>query len=212
MNITNLIRFSLIVLLLSLLATPVFAGGIGMYFQDGKVTDGDWDGDYDFDIDSTHHDFGFVVDSNLATNRMFNYRLELGRTMLEIEDYNNRAGVDADLDGLVMNHNFGFGGLVAPNIRLWFGPEIRMELIEGDLEGATARDFDLYGFGVGATAGVNFNFPGRLSMSAKGGYIMMGYHGRGPNWNGTAWESSHFSADTELAYVNFAFFFRTQPR
>lgn len=210
----NIFRFSLVLFFVLIFSSPVYAGGIGMYFQDGQVTDGDWDGDYDFDIDSDHRDFGFVVDSNLATNKMFNYRLELGRTLFDIDDYNNQPGVDAELEGLVMNHNFGFGGIIAPNLRLWFGPQIRMELLDGDLDGNTlsARDFDMYGFGVGAAAGINYNFPGRLTMSAKGGYVMMGYHGRGPNWNGASWESSHFDVDADLAYVNFSFFFRTRSQ
>ena len=53
----SLLRHGVMVLLLLVLAAPVYAGGLGLYFKDGSVSDADWDGgawrnsDYDVDAD-----------------------------------------------------------------------------------------------------------------------------------------------------------------
>lgn len=201
------------VVLLLLLAAPVYAGGIGMYVSGGEA-DAEWDGDYlNVEFEGDHLDLGFSVDSNLATDRLFNYRLEFGRAEWEVDNFNGR-NVGAELDGLVMSHNFGFGGLVAQPVRLWFGPEFRMTLLDGELNGVAARDIDLFGYGFGGAFGTNINLPGRLTLSAKAGYVMMRYLGDGPNWNdsSSSWESSDYDVDEDLGYLSLSIFFRTQRR
>ena len=198
------------ILLLLLFAGPVHAGGIGLFVSGGEV-DAEWDGDYaSVESKGRHRDFGFTIDSNPDSDRLFNYRLELGRAEWEIDDFDNR-GVDADVDGLVMNHDFGFGGLIAPPVRFWFGPELRFTLLEGELDGfPTARDIDLFGYGFGAAVGINVNLPGRLTFSAKTGAVMMRYLGDGPNWDGSGWRNSDFDVDEDLVYLSLSMFFRTR--
>lgn len=201
--------YAIFVLLILALAAPVYAGGIGMFVSGGSA-EADWDGDYlSFDADGQHRDIGFAVDSNLATDKLFNYRLELGRAEWEIEDYNNQ-GFEADVDGLVMTHNFGFGGKLAEPFRLWFGPEVRLTLLDGEVDGIVARDIDLFGYGFGGAIGANFNFPGRLTVSAKSGFVMMRYLGDGPNWDGSGWRNSDLDLDEDLAYLSLSMFFRTR--
>jgi hypothetical protein len=197
------------VLVFFFMASPVYAGGIGMFVQGGEV-EAEWDGDYlTTNVDGKHLAYGFTVDSNLATDRLFNYRLEFGRSEWVLNDF-NAQGVKAKMDGLVMNHDFGFGGLLTENVRFWFGPELRFTLLDGELKNVPlARDIDLFGYGVGAVAGLNYNLPGRLTIAAKGGFIMMRYLGRGPSWNG-AWQSSDYDIDEDLVYVGVSMFFRTK--
>lgn len=204
----SLLRHGLMVLLLLVIATPGYAGGIGMFISGGEV-EAEWDGDIgNFDSDGKHRDFGFTVDSNLSTNRLFNYRLELGRARWDIDNFNNQ-GVDGDLEGLVMNHDFGFGGIIAPSVRLWFGPEIRFTILDGELDNVVARDIDLFGYGFGAAGGVNVNLPGRLTLAAKTGFVMMRYIGDGPNWDGSGWQNSDYDIDEDLAYLSLSMYFRT---
>lgn len=207
----NIAKRLVVAVLLLLLAAPAYAAGIGL-FVSGSDVDAEWDGDYsNLESDGQHRDFGFTVDSNLATDRLFNYRLEFGRAEWEIDDFNNQ-GLEADIDGLVMNHDFGFGGLIAPSVRLWFGPEFRVTLLDGELEGVNARDIDLFGYGFGGAIGLNVNLPGRLSLSGKAGYVMMRYLGDGPNWDGAAWRSSDYDVDEDLGYISLSIYFRTQRR
>jgi hypothetical protein len=204
-----LFRRTVMVLLLLLIASPVCAGGIGIFFTGGDV-EAEWDGDItSIKSDGWHRDFGLTIDSNLATDRLFNYRMELGRAEWEVDSFNN-SGVDADLDGLVMTHTFGFGGLIAPPVRLWFGPELRFTRLDGELDGVTAaRDIDLFGYGLGAAVGLNYNLPGRLTLAAKSGFVMMRYLGNGPNWDGSVWQNSDYDVDEDLVYLGVSMYFRT---
>ena len=205
-------RYVLPILAMVLLTTtPAAAGGIGLFISGGSV-DAEWDGDYsNTEFEGQHRDFGFAVDSNLNTDRLFNYRLEFGRAEWELDNFNGR-GVGADIDGLVMNHDFGFGSQIAPSVRLWFGPELRLTLLEGELDGINARDIDLFGYGIGAAVGVNFSLPGRLTLAAKSGFVMMRYLGDGPNWNGVAWRNSDYDVDEDLVYLGVSLFMRTARR
>jgi len=199
-----------VALLMLLLAAPVYAGGLGL-FVSGAERDAEWDGDYtNTEFEGVHRDFGFTVDSNLATDRLFNYRFEFGRAEWSFDDFNGIQGVGGEVDGLVMNHDFGFGGMVAPNVRLWFGPEIRMTLLDGELDNVPTRDIDLFGYGFGGALGVNVNLPGRLTVAAKSGFVMMRYLGDGPNWDGLSWRNSDYDIDEDLVYLGLSIFFRTR--
>lgn len=209
MTMSSVLKKLLVVAALVLLAAPAYAGGLGLFISGGE-RDAEWDGDYtNIESEGTHRDFGFTVDSNLATDRLFNYRLDFGRAEWEIDNFNNQ-GVEADIDGLVMSHDFGFGGQIAPMVRLWFGPEIRFTLLDGELEGVNARDIDLFGYGFGGAVGVNVNLPGRLTLSAKSGFVMMRYLGDGPNWTGAGWQNSDYDVDEDLVYLSFSMYFRTK--
>ncbi len=212
MLLSDCLRRGVLLLLFLLTTSTVHAAGFGLFINGGNV-DADWDGDaLNIESKGSHLDYGFALDSNLATDRLFNYRLELGRAEWQLDNFNGQ-NVEANIDGMVMNHDFGFGGLITDNVRLWFGPELRFMLLEGDLENVpSARDIDLFGFGVGAAIGLNVNLPGRLTIAAKGGFIMMDYIGHGPNWNeiSSNWQSSSYDIEEDLIYVGVTMFFRTK--
>ena len=199
----------LIVVVFLLVASPVYSVGFGLFVNGGNAKSS-WDGDFiNSDSDGQHLDFGFSIDTNLATDRLFNYRMELGRAYWEIDNVNNLSG-DADLDGLMLNQDFGFGGLVSDSVRLWLGPELRLTYLNDERDGISPTDFDLFGLGFGAAVGANINFPGRLTLAAKGGYVMMNYYGNGPNWDGGTWQKSDYSVDENLVYFGLSVFFRTK--
>ncbi len=199
----------LVVVVLLLVASPVYAVGFGLFVNGGDVG-AKWDGDYlNADLDGQHLDFGFALDTNLATDRLFNYRIELGKAYWQIDNFNNQS-VEAEVDGLVMNHDFGFGGLVSDSVRLWLGPELRFTYLNGDVKSAVPTDVDLFGYGLGAAVGANVNFPGRLTLAARGGFVMMNYYGNGPNWDGGTWQKSNYEIDENLVYFGLSVFFRTK--
>ena len=160
----------LIVAVFLLVASPIYAVGFGLFVNGGEAK-ATWDGDFvNADSDGQHLDVGISLDTNLATDRLFNYRMELGRAYWEIDSFNNQ-GVKSELDGLVLNQDFGFGGRVSDSIRLWLGPELRLTYINGELNTAAPTDVDLFGLGFGAVVGANFNFSSRLTIAAKAGYV-----------------------------------------
>lgn len=203
------IAFSLVFVLVLFVATPVYSVGFGLFVNGGKV-EASWDGDFqNTDTKGEHLDVGFALDTNLATDRLFNYRMELGKAYWEVDSFNNQ-GVKSEVDGLVLNQDFGFGGRISDSIRLWLGPELRLTYLNGDLDGAAPTDIDLFGLGFGAAAGINFNFSSRLTLAAKAGYVMTNYYGNGPNWDGGSWQKSDYTIDENLAYLGFSVFFRTK--
>jgi hypothetical protein len=209
MKISILLRRAAILLCLLFVTVPVYAAGFGI-FVNGSQVDAEWDGDLTtFDSEGRHIDYGFAIDSNLAADRLFNYRFELGRAEWNVTNFNDQ-GIDAEMEGVVMNHDFGFGGLITDNVRFWFGPELRFSLLDGELKNTIARDIDLFGYGLGAAIGLNVNFPGRLTLAAKGGFVQMRYLGRGPHKDGISWTSSDYDVDENLLYLGFTMFFRTK--
>ena len=198
----------LLVVLMLMVSSPVYAVGFGLFLNGGNA-EAKWDGDLlNDESNGKHLDFGFALDTNLATDRLFNYRLELGKAYWEVERFNNQSAT-ADLDGVMMNQDFGFGGLVSESVRLWLGPELRLTYLNGELNEVAPTDIDLFGLGFGAAAGVDINFPGRMTVSVKGGYVVMDYYGNGPNWSGN-WQKSDYSIDENLLYLGVSVFFRTK--
>lgn len=73
--------------LLGIFLTESLASGLGFNVTGGKGT-ADWDAvnwshsgsdkDFDFDTDITSSGVGFVFDSSIGSDRLFNYRFNLG--------------------------------------------------------------------------------------------------------------------------------------
>jgi len=129
-------RLLLLVLTLSLVCilgiSSASALGLGVYYNqgwgDGEIEDDDWDSDYDWDYDDddgfnfkfdTESDYktrmiGVMLDTNVARDSLFNYRLNISLDENEI----NFGRFKDKLDGYVMDHTFGFGVLRNQNVRL----------------------------------------------------------------------------------------------
>jgi hypothetical protein len=193
------------------------AAGIGFFYSQGEKTS-DWTSDWSMTTAARlsskmeHKDFGLVFDTNLAKDRLFNYRLEFGKAEADIKPFFDSAPPsNMKVEGLVMNHDFGFGARVAPFLRIWLGPEIRITWMDGVLASDPLQDLDLFGFGVGGAVGLNFNLPGSVTLGIKGSYVVMNYAGEGQYYDsllaGYYWRD--YDVDQDLALVTVMLMFRT---
>lgn len=120
-----------------LLKTNVFATGVGLYFNGG--------GGFGFlDIDRSSFKAvdssglylfggGLVVDTNLAKDDLFNYRLNLGYDYIRF-NFNNSSGVtDAKFHRINIFNNFGFGVVRNKLLRFWLGPQLGLRFQFGDV-------------------------------------------------------------------------------
>ncbi|OGW26325.1 MAG: hypothetical protein A2X56_07080 [Nitrospirae bacterium GWC2_57_13] len=189
-------------------ALPAAAAGFGLVATTGNNTI-DWTSDWvvnSFSTDAEHSGFGIVFDTNVAKERMFNYRFEFTKAEATFKNF-TAAGLAMEVDGFAMNHTFGFGTQLSPMLRFWVGPEIRMTWMDGALTNDPQADLDVFGFGVGAAIGLNINFPGQLTLALKGGYSLMNYVGEGDSPVTHNW--TDYDGDEDHAYVTFALIIRS---
>lgn len=197
------------------------AAGVGLYGSLGAGT-ADWDDDgysssySNFSTDTDHKAAGFVVDTNLAGDDLFNYHLNLGYETFDITDFriaptSFSPGIVSDLQmkGIVMTHAFGFGATVAPGTRFWMGPELRLQWAKGTPEKAQDVDVKMFGFGIGAAAGLNFNLP-KVTIGLKAGYDLVIYNGDVEGHVSAASLSESYEVDARIFYVNLEFLFRSR--
>lgn len=188
--------------------TSAHAFGMGFWVSTGeKTSDWTWNNTR-MSSNMEHNDMGITLDTNLAKEKLFNYRLEFGKAEVDITPFFDQGG-NMEADGLVMNHAFGFGMQITPLLRFWFGPELRFTWVDGTLNNDPNVDLDLFGFGVGATIGLNVNLPGPLTIGIKGGYSMMNYAGEGQYDTGVGYSWRDYDIDQDLTYVTVMLMFRT---
>jgi len=194
------------------------AVGLGLYGSTGGGT-ADWSPDTDtgFRKSSEHLSYGFALDTSPASDNLFNYNLNIGYDQFSNKNTKrSNAWENTDLDGFLMSHNFGFGGLITSSIRVWFGPELRLEWLEGAPSNFSDFKIRLFGFGIGPVLGLNFNISERLTGVIKVGYQNMQYHGYGRGRFSHATDSASISSNDydydireKLVYVTFEFLART---
>lgn len=193
-------------------STTAHAFGMGFWKSTGEKTS-DWTADGVMQsLKMKHDDMGIAFDTNVATNRLFNYRLEFGKAEIDIDPFFDPTAGKLEAEGIVMNHAFGFGMQASPLIRFWFGPEIRFTWVDGTASNDPLTDLDLFGFGFGATVGLNINLPGPLTLGIKGGYSIMNYTGEGdyydPVFGTYFWRD--YDVDQDLTYVTVMLMFRSR--
>jgi hypothetical protein len=194
------------------------AVGLGLYVSGGGGT-ADWSPDTgaDFRKSSEHLSYGFALDTAPASDSLFNYNLNVGYDTFSSKNTNHsNAWEKTDLDGFLMSHNFGFGGLITPSIRMWFGPEVRVEWLEGTPSNFSNYKIRIFGLGFGPVIGLNFNFGERLTAVIKAGYQDVRYHGYGNGQYSHTTDSASASSNNydygireKLVYVTFELLART---
>ncbi|MFC1853556.1 hypothetical protein ACFL27_25495 [candidate division CSSED10-310 bacterium] len=183
-----------------LMMSPADAVGFGYFFVVGTGTS-DWedeDATCEQDYTAEHSGFGFVLDTTVARNSLFNYQLTLGFENIEYDhdSYYKDWPNGVKLEGITMGHNFGFGVIRTPNLRIWIGPEIRMSHFEEHGN----SDFDMVGFGMGPTMGFNINLGPVFTMAIKTGFIFTEYGS----------DSDEMVDDEALFFINGALLFRVR--
>ena len=159
-------RIVMAALLLAGLSTSAHANGYGFYFEYANIFDGEFtDSDFpDVDYEEDHYGVGFAFDTNVAADRLFNYRMNVGYQHVE-GDYD---GFDDDGDGLSIDNAFGFGVFRNQNVRLWIGPAVRVSFDFFD----DSDSWDL-GIGAGPEIGLNIHTGSRVSFGLTAGYQIL---------------------------------------
>jgi len=197
--------------------------GIGGYFEFGSA-DGELDssnsafGDLDYDAD--RYGFGVAFDTNLAQNRLFNYRVTLGyqRTDRNFNDFPFNAlpptlvsfaedYADANGNGVVLNNAFGFRIWSGRHHRLWVGPSLRVGV---DVYDTNINDLDVVDVtaGGGAMVGLNVHAGPHLTLGLSGGYQYL-YVGEVFSLDGRGYDQTEtVDGHEHLATVHITIFFR----
>lgn len=180
----------LVCLTTTLLSLPVstFAAGFG-FFLGGTRSRQDWDSSsYSYNTALV----GLTLDSNVAADRVFNYRLDMyyGSGDHDFESSSDMFG---------MTHTFGFGVVRTRPVRVWFGPQIGMYYESG---GGDWNSWDMYGVNIGPVVGVNFNMGPVVSLALTG-YARFGAYSFDDDFGS--------ENDTErIMGMNLALYFRTR--
>jgi len=111
---------------------------------------------------------GIVLDTNVAKEETFGYRVALEYTLSELKS-TNRRGVDS-LRKHKYNivNTFAFGVIQEPYFKWWVGPRINIEI-----EHASGSDISYqnsWGWGFGAATGVNVKIAKRIALAADLAY------------------------------------------
>lgn len=197
-------------LLCSLFVTDAMAIGIGFNLTGGGGS-ADWEVERDFwpygedddDVDVTRGGIGFIFDTTVAKNKLFNYRLNIGS---EAVDYDTDYFGTFETKGWFMAHDFGFGIVRKKNLRIWAGPEVRLSFSQGELENNSNTELYMATFGVGPVLGLNLHFGKRVSLALKMGALSMGGGGYIENKTfGLEWD---ITEEGSYSFVNVGVIFR----
>lgn len=212
---------AVLVVLLGIIAgsSQVHAAGFGLY---GSVSGGstDWTVDnwssttLDFSKDTRHVNFGMMLDTAPARDKLFNYQLSIGYD--RFRNTNSEAWGTADFEGLVISNCFGFGALITPSLRFWMGPEVRVTWLDGHPDLYKDYKIDLFGFGFGPVIGLNINFNESQTLALKVGYQIINYVGEGDGkfdhtTNSASLYSNSYDYDLreKMVYFTVGFMFRS---
>ena len=175
--------FSLICTLL--ISAQLYALGLGVYGT-GSKSNTTWtyhkDEIPDYDVDSKDSKIGggFVLDTCLANDRLFNYRLNIGFNKVNIDNDKNTFtsvyGVkDVKGNDYHLYNSFGFGIFRSDYLRFWAGLQIGLGYFKGEYDvSSTTGDGDntfwTIFFSGGLVAGLNIHAGDIVTFAFDGGY------------------------------------------
>jgi len=179
----KLFLLSLFGILFATMSGNAFAAGLGFFgtFEGGSGDDWEIDTNSqgslkDIDSDVARFGVGFVFDTAVAKDKLFNYRLNAALVGVDIELTHDLFPDKADVDlvGLALDNTFGFGVLRTEKVRLWIGPRVRVGFYVGDVE---EDDVTAAEFGIGGALGANFHVSPTVSLGVETGFMYSGYAG-----------------------------------
>ena len=149
-------------MVLSLIYTNANAVGIGLYATLTNSGDADWE---NTSVNSTvinreldQKELGFMLDTAIATNRLFNYRLQVAITDASYDNI--------EMDGFVLSNTFGFAIIKNADLRFWVGPQVGFKYLNSN----DNTDIELVTFDLGAATGLNYHIGSNISLTADAGY------------------------------------------
>lgn len=178
--------------------------GLSVKYGHAQGTLAEVDDEFD-DLDLTAHgvEVGFVLDTNVARDRIFNYRL-VGGFEYAATDWTGAEGFN--LYGGSITNTFGFGVWRGPRFRLYLGPDIRLAATTGSPGLVVEDDITQVDIAIGASIGLNVHL-GSISLSTSVAYY--------PQLTLTVFEgddltpSGEFAGLTHRVSVGIAFMFRS---
>ena len=175
------------------------AVGLGFSFGTGNE---EWEKDRVNAGDRNVSNMGFVLDTAVRRNRVFNYRFSF------LKEKNDADGNGINMEGYTTVHDFGFGVLRERNVRLWLGPQLRASYYEDIYLNSRSVPGDVVGFTVGPVIGVNVNMPQVVSFSFTAAYhILGGYAGDYNDTNSNIYYTD-VDVDSNGLYLTAALIFR----
>ncbi len=161
--------FGAFVIVIALFSATTAQGvGYGAYFEYARGI-----GQIDFfpvpvavDRDSNVYGGGFALDTNVAGDKLFNYRLNIGYEYTSSEIFGGDFNTS---NGLNLNNMFGFGVYRGQRARVWLGPSLRLS---ADFWSDTFPGIDFVDVGVGGglALGVNLHTGDVGSAALTFGY------------------------------------------
>jgi len=206
------IKVFLLIFLFAVFLSESMATGVGFNISGGRG-EAEWnatnwshsgsDKDFDFDTDIKKKGAGFVLDTAVSSDRVFNYRLNLGweRNEYKIDDvYKYIIHPDIygkfETSGWFMSHDFGFRIFNNSKVRIWMGPQVRLSSTKGELKSNKNYEIDFISFGVGPVLGLNIHITSSMSILFKAGMLFE------RNWGELENRSNHddWKIDSEGEY------------
>lgn len=189
-----------------LVGSSAHATGFGGYLSYGNV-DGSLDdvlGGIDLDYETDRFGIGMTLDTNVAKDRVFNYRLEIGyqHSWRKFDDVSSTL----ESDGFTINNIFGFSPYRNENVRLWLGPALRLSVDVFDNDDIEPfDDWISFGGGIGPIIGLNWHMGPRVSgsLSLSYQYMVMG------EYIDTGFGDDVFDGHEHLVTFGFSVLFRT---
>ncbi len=202
-------RFLFVLFLLTVtgfLLAPVhsYAVGLGPYIEHTSGS-GEFDDEYGASIDIDTKGFGFVFDSNVTKRDLFNYRLHIGYSDLDIP-----YGFDGYR--ISIDNTFGFGIIKNENFRWWIGPHLHLSYSNWDtpIGGSYYEEdsVDFFGVGTGVVTGMNFNLPRVVSICPELGLRYQ--YNASDTYEETRYSSSgyYYYDEQDYSYDEWVFFLK----
>ena len=160
----------------------------------------------DPEIDSTvtKYGLGFVLDTCVARDSLFNYRMNIGYSRITIDNKDTFADMSGNEYHLY--NSFGFGVFRSEPVRIWLGPQIGFGFINGDNKSSTAdvSNFWTMFYTYGIVTGLNFNIEDVMTIGIDGGYRISKHAGTAD----LATESAGLTCTGKEFFANFSVIFR----
>lgn len=146
------VLFSLLTIIFLSVAQSAFALGLGLYGTGGVGWNRWLEDEANFAGTTYNAGGGLILDTCLAADRVFNYRLKVGAEFLGTPD------IPYNWTRVHVVNTFGFGVVRTKNVRFWLGPEIIFGPFFGPNRWGVLA-------GMGLALGVNVNVGKTLTLA-----------------------------------------------
>ena len=151
---------------------------------------------------------GVVIDTNVAKEKTFGYRLALEYTASDLHSTGRESVTSLRRNKFDIVNTFAFGVVQEPNFKWWVGPRINIQWVK--TSGGDVSYQNSWGFGVAAATGVNYKVAKRVALATD-----IEYHGN-MMFGGESYQDdfSVFFGTTTGATVRFylLFVFEEEPK